>query len=273
VIEFIEAHEPALRFTAFAVMFALIAVIEFLTPARERIYHRYQRWFGNIGLNVISNLLIRFAMPLVAVEVAVLANQSSFGLFNALSLPFVVEVLLCLILLDLVIYTQHVVFHRVPLLWRLHQVHHTDKDFDTTTALRFHPIEILVSMVIKMAAVALLGASAVAVILFEILLNAMALFNHGNFHVHQRVEYWLRALVVTPDMHRVHHSDLSEEHNRNFGFNLSCWDRLFKPYQRDPKAGHRAMTIGLSAHQNPETRGLWFMLALPFRKVADKSTS
>jgi len=247
-------------------MFVLIAGLEFLSPARPRIYRRIDRWPGNIELNVISNLIIRFGMPLVAVQAALYAEQSSFGLFNLMDLPIEVELVLCLIVLDLLIYGQHVVFHRVPLLWRLHKVHHTDQDFDTTTALRFHPIEIVLSMFIKIAAVLILGAGAMAVILFEIILNGMALFNHGNIHLPKGLEGPVRALVVTPDMHRVHHSVLPQEFNSNFGFNLSCWDRFFKTYTKDALAGQDGMTIGLLPHQSPETKGLGFMLMLPFHR-------
>ena len=263
--EFISSHEPTLRFAAFAVVFALIAVIEVVAPARTRTYRRLERWPSNIGLNLISNALIRFGMPIVAVQAALSAEQWSFGLFNLTELPLAVELVLCLIVLDLLIYAQHVVFHRVPLLWRLHKVHHTDQDFDTTTALRFHPIEIVLSMMIKIVAVLLLGASAVAVILFEIILNGMALFNHGNFHLPKGLEGPVRALLVTPDMHRIHHSVLPQEHHRNFGFNLSLWDRLFKTYAHEASAGQDGMIIGLAPHQSPETRGLGFMLMLPFR--------
>ncbi|MCG8671169.1 MAG: sterol desaturase family protein [Pseudomonadales bacterium] len=216
---------------------------------------------------ILNTLLLRALFPLAAVGVAVFCQQSGLGFFNLIEIPLLISVPLTILLLDLAIYGQHVAFHRFPLLWRLHKVHHADKDYDVTTGSRFHPIEILLSMLIKMAIVAILGGPVIAVILFEIILNGMAMFNHGNIALPYRIDDLLRRVIVTPDMHRVHHSVITQEMHRNFGFNLSIWDRCFVTYQAFPKHGHVEMEIGLDPTlSDKQTNSLPGMLSLPFRK-------
>jgi sterol desaturase/sphingolipid hydroxylase (fatty acid hydroxylase superfamily) len=200
----------------------------------------------------------------MAINVAFVAQENSWGLLNNISLPYWVEVAMGVLILDCIIYLQHLMFHAVPLLWRLHMMHHADLDYDVTTGLRFHPIEIIISMVIKMASVAALGASPVTVVLFEIVLNATAMFNHGNIKLPLGLDAVLRLLVVTPDMHRVHHSVTIRETNSNFGFNFPWWDRLFGTYRAQPAAGHEGMTIGLAQFRDPGKNNLFGMLVLPF---------
>lgn len=258
--------ESTVRLGVFVGVLCLMAIWEALAPKRKRIYARRERWFANLGLVVVDTVFMRLALPLLAVNVAVIAQGKGWGLFNWLEFSQWIEVLAAIVLLDLVVYWQHRIFHRVPLLWRLHRVHHTDRDFDTTTALRFHPFEIVLSMLLKMAVVVIFGVPVVAVILFEVILNGMALFNHGNVRLPGGIEAGLRRAVVTPDMHRIHHSVLGKEYNSNFGFNLSLWDRIFSSYVHAPEAGQDRMTIGLMDHQSDETRHLVFMLMLPFRR-------
>ena len=259
-------HEGTFRLGVFVLVLAIMALWEAERPGRVRIYARRARWFANLGIVVVDTAFMRLVLPLIAVDVALIASERGWGLFNAVDLWPVLEVVLAIILLDLVVYWQHRIFHAVPILWRLHSMHHTDRDFDTTTALRFHPIEIVLSMLLKMAVVVLLGVPVLAVILFEVILNGMALFNHANLRLPSGLERVARRVVVTPDMHRIHHSILPDEFNRNFGFNLSVWDRIFASYREDPLEGQEGMTIGLSDYQSDETCSLLFMLMLPFRK-------
>lgn len=270
--DFILQHQGEFRFGVFGSVLVVMALWEAARPARARIYLRKARWLSNLGIVVVDTVLMRLILPLMAVEVAYLAALRNWGLLDLLGFGGVVEIVVAIVLLDLVVYWQHRIFHAVPLLWRLHRVHHTDRDFDTTTALRFHPIEIIASMLLKMVVVALLGVPVLAVILFEVILNGMALFNHANLRLPQGLENLVRRVVVTPDMHRVHHSVLADEYNRNFGFNLSIWDRMFASYREAPREGHDGMTIGQSDFQSDETRHLLFMLMLPFRKPEARST-
>jgi sterol desaturase/sphingolipid hydroxylase (fatty acid hydroxylase superfamily) len=254
-----------LRLGVFASVLAAMAIWEVAGPRRALSVSRSRRWPGNLMLVLLDALLLRLLLPAGAVGAALWAASHGIGLCHHLSWPFWVTVLVCVLLLDLVVYAQHVLFHAVPVLWRLHMVHHADRDIDVTTGLRFHPGEILLSMLIKMGAVSLLGAPVVAVIAFEVLLNAMAMFNHANARLPLALDGRLRRLLVTPDMHRVHHSVLPDEANRNFGFNLSLWDRLFGSYRAQPAAGHAGMVIGLVQYQQAGTHRLGWMLALPFR--------
>jgi len=258
-------HEPLLRFGAFLGVFALVAGWEALAPRRARGYSRRQRWPHNLGLLALDGLAVRLVAPGAAIAVAIAVEAQGWGLLNALALPFWAEIAVAVVLLDLVIYFQHVLFHAVPLLWRLHRVHHADPDFDVTTGIRFHPVEILLSVGIKCAAVAALGAPALAVLLFEVVLSATAVFNHANGRLPRAVDRWLRWFVVTPDMHRVHHSTVQHETNSNFGFNLPWWDRLFGTYVAQPAAGHSAMTIGLDGLQGREELSIGRLLTQPFR--------
>lgn len=258
-------HEAALRLAAFAGVFAAVALWEWLAPRRRARFARAQRWPHNLALLVLDALVVRLLAPGAAIAVALAGETHGWGLLNAVALPAWAEVLIAVVLLDLAIYFQHVVFHAVPALRRLHRVHHADPDFDVTTGTRFHPLEILLSLGIKCAAVSAIGAPAVAVLLFEIVLNATAMFNHANARLPAGADRWLRWLVVTPDMHRVHHSALPLETNSNFGFNVPWWDRLFGTYRAQPVAGHEAMTIGIDAFRSPEDLRLDRLLVQPLR--------
>jgi len=245
-----------------------MALWERLAPHRPLLISKPLRWGSNLGLVVLNTLLLRAVFPLAAVGFAEIASAQGWGLFNILNLPSGLTILIAIVALDLLIYGQHVLFHHLPLLWRLHQVHHADRDFDVTTGLRFHPLEIFLSMGIKIGAIALLGAPPVAVLIFEVLLNATAMFNHGNVSLPPWSDRPLRWIIVTPDMHRVHHSVISEETNSNYGFNLPWWDYLFHTYRATPSQGYGAMTIGLEAYQTTEqVAQLPWMLLLPFRRL------
>ena len=268
MIDIILAAEPEIRLTAFLSVLAAMALWELAAPRRRRDIPRVIRWSNNLALDVIDTAILRLSFPILAVGLAVLAEERGWGLFNIIEAPFGLAVILSMLLLDLAIYLQHVMFHAVPALWRLHRMHHADLDFDATTGLRFHPIEILISMAIKLALVAALGPPAVAVLLFEIILNATALFNHANINLPRPVDRWLRWIVVTPDMHRVHHSVDPRETNSNYGFNLPWWDRLMGTYVAQPAKGHEGMTIGIEQFRT--TRDLWVdrMLIQPLRGPA-----
>jgi sterol desaturase/sphingolipid hydroxylase (fatty acid hydroxylase superfamily) len=226
---------------------------------------RGPRWPSNLGIVVVDTILVRLVFPVTAVGIASLAAARGFGLFNVIGLPFWVSVVASIVLLDLAIYLQHVLFHAVPALWRLHRMHHADLEFDVTTGLRFHPIEILLSMLIKFTVVVALGTPAVAVLIFEVLLNATSMFNHGNVRIHPGFDRILRWIVVTPEMHRVHHSIVARETNSNFGFNLPWWDRLFGTYRAQPEAGHEAMIIGIEQFRDRGELRLDRMLLQPLR--------
>jgi len=251
------------RLAVFFTVLLLMMAAEAVAPRRSLRFGR-KRWAANLGIVVIDVLIVRLLLPGGAIAAALWADRHAFGLFNWLAWSESLTVIAAVILLDLVIYGQHVLFHAVPILWRLHMVHHADRDIDVTTGLRFHPVEIMLSMLIKMAVVALLGAPVLAVIIFEIVLNGMAMFNHANYHLPARLDQLLRLLVITPDVHRVHHSIIKTETNSNFGFNLSAWDRLFGTYRAQPQRGHADMTIGLEHLQSAPTHQLGYMLRLPF---------
>jgi len=255
--------EGAIRLAAFVAVFAAVALWEALAPRRKRSFGRRARWPHNLGLLLVDVALVRVLAPGAAIAVAMTAAGSGWGLLNTLALPGWAAIAAGIALLDLAIYFQHVMFHAVPALWRLHRVHHADLDFDVTTGARFHPIEILISTAVKCAAIAALGAPVISVFVFEILLNATAMFNHANASLPQRLERWLRWLVVTPDMHRVHHSVRYEESSSNFGFNLPWWDRLFGTYRARPRLGHDAMTIGVDAFRSPQDLRLDRLLVQP----------
>lgn len=262
------ATEPQLRLIVFLGVLVAMAVWELAAPRRRREIPRVIRWTNNLGLVVIDTLVLRLSFPILAVGLAVIAQDRGWGLFNIIEVPGWIAVLVSIVVLDLVIYLQHVMFHAVPALWRLHRMHHADLEFDVTTGLRFHPVEILLSMGIKLAVVMALGPPAVAVLIFEVLLNATAMFNHSNVRLPTFVDRVLRLIVVTPDMHRVHHSILPEETNSNFGFNLPWWDRLLGTYKAQPKAGHKGMSIGIEQFRTP--RDLWLdrMLVQPIKGPA-----
>ena len=263
--------ELTIRLACFFGVFGGMALWEFAAPRRQLTVSRVWRWVNNLALVALNSLLSRILFPAAAVGVAVFAGRQGWGLFNYFAVPPWLAVLVSVVMLDLAIYLQHVTFHAVPLLWRLHRVHHADLDIDVTTGARFHPIEIVLSMLIKAAVILVLGPPVVAVLIFEILLNATSLFNHGNVRMPAGLDRVLRWLLVTPDMHRVHHSIEPDETNSNFGFNLSVWDRLFGTYRDQPRAGHAAMTIGISSFRDA-SRCLWLpgLLLLPFvGKVTD----
>lgn len=264
------AHEPAIRLGFFIGIFAIMILWEIAAPRRDRTISRWVRWPNNLGIVAFNTIMLRLLTPTAAVGLALMAEEGGWGLFNIVAIPVWVAVPLSVMLLDLAIYLQHVMFHAVPVLWRLHRMHHADLDFDVTTGARFHPIEILFSMAIKLAVVAALGPPAIAILIFEVLLNGAAMFNHGNARLPVGLDRFLRWIIVTPDMHRVHHSAVPRETNSNFGFNLPWWDRLCGTYQAQPAAGHQGMTIGISQFRSP--RELWLdrMLIQPFLgKVRD----
>lgn len=265
--DWILANEPAVRIGAFLGVFGTMALWELAAARRQLDAPKGSRWLANLSLVTLNTLLLRFFFPLAAVGMATTAVERGWGLLNNIAVPYPIGVVGSIMALDLAIYLQHVMFHAVPGLWRLHIVHHADVDFDVTTGSRFHTIEILLSMVIKLAAVAALGPPVVAVLLFEVLLNATAMFNHANVRLPETADRVLRWFVVTPDMHRVHHSIESSECNSNFGFNLPWWDRLLGTYKAQPGAGHEAMKIGVAHLQKARRQPLHWMLALPF--VAD----
>jgi sterol desaturase/sphingolipid hydroxylase (fatty acid hydroxylase superfamily) len=261
----LSAYEPFIRLGAFGGVFVVMAIWELVGPRRQQAVGRGWRWPNNLGVVVVDTLLVRILFPTTAIGLALIAEARGFGLFNVIALSAVVGVVVSVIVLDLAIYLQHVLFHAVPALWRLHRMHHADLEFDVTTGLRFHPIEILLSMMIKLAVVAALGTPAVAVLIFEVLLNATSMFSHSNVRIPLGLDRVLRWFVVTPDMHRVHHSILSRETNSNFGFNVPWWDRLFGTYRAQPAAGHDAMTIGIEQFRDPRELGLDRMLLQPLR--------
>jgi sterol desaturase/sphingolipid hydroxylase (fatty acid hydroxylase superfamily) len=259
-------YEIPTRLTIFFGVFALLAAAEIFWPRRPQEVTRAGRWPGNLGIVALDTIFLRLIFPVTAVGFALFVEQRGWGLFNVLAVPGWIAVAASVMLLDLTIYLQHVLFHAVPALWRLHRMHHADLAFDVTTGLRFHPIEIIISMAIKFAAVAALGAPALAVLIFEVVLNATSMFSHGNLKIPETIDRWLRWLVVTPDMHRVHHSILPNETNSNFGFNLPWWDRLFGTYKAAPAAGHQEMTIGIEQFREPRELRLDRMLLQPFRE-------
>jgi sterol desaturase/sphingolipid hydroxylase (fatty acid hydroxylase superfamily) len=258
--------EPAIRFGCFTAVLAAMAIWEIAAPRRARSVGRGLRWTNNLALVAVDTLVLRLLLPAAAVGVALKGEAAGWGLLGLVAWPHWLKVLVSVVLLDLVIYLQHVLFHAAPSLWRLHRMHHADLDFDVTTGVRFHPIEILLSMAIKIGVVAGLGAPGLGVLIFEVLLNATSMFSHGNVRLPGAVDRVVRWFVVTPDMHRVHHSVHPSETNTNFGFNFSLWDRLFGTYRAAPGAGHEGMTIGLA--QFRDTRELWLdrMLTQPFRQ-------
>jgi len=262
------AHEAAIRLGAFVTVFVAVALCEAAAPRRPRSHSRLRRWPSNLAIVMLNTALARIILPATAVGLALLGEKRGWGLLNNIPLPPPLALVASVVLLDAAIYLQHVMFHAVPALWRVHRMHHADLDFDVTTGVRFHPIEIVLSMLLKFGVVAALGASMTGVLLFEVLLNATSMFNHGNVRIPVRFDRYLRCFLVTPDMHRVHHSIVVRETNSNFGFNLPWWDRLLGTYRSQPAAGHDAMTIGIDQFRDP--RELWLdrMLTQPFRGSA-----
>jgi sterol desaturase/sphingolipid hydroxylase (fatty acid hydroxylase superfamily) len=260
--------DGVIRLVVFAFVFLVMALIELAAPKRTPVAPKGRRWLTNLGIGITATVLLRLmamlAVPLAAIATAAYAQAHGIGLLNQLAWPEWLKVMVALLVLDLAIWAQHLASHKIPLFWRLHQVHHADRDIDVTTAVRFHPIEIGLSMLWKIVVVLALGGSPLAVFLFEVILNACAMFNHANIALPLWLDRPLRLVIVTPDMHRVHHSVLRREHDANYGFNLSVWDRLFRTYVAQPEGGHQGMTIGLTPYQSEApTRFAWSLL-LPF---------
>ena len=269
VTEFSFDMEMLVRLSSFVGVFAVFAIWERLAPRRVQQHSRSVRWFNNLALTVLNGLVVRLGIPLAAVGTAVAAQQQNLGLLNQVDLPAWLAMIGAIVVMDLVLYLQHLAFHHVDVLWRLHRMHHADLEVDVTTGLRFHPIEIVLSMGIKMAVVLALGVPVAAVIIFEVLLNASSLFNHANIYMPGKADRVLRYFIVTPDMHRVHHSVIRKETNSNFGFNVPWWDYLFGTYRADPQAGHTGMKIGIEYFRT--RRDLWLdhLLIQPFRKTPE----
>ena len=265
VNEFIMNNEPAIRLAFFFGIFIIMAIWEFIAPRRALTVSKVVRWTNNIGLVFLNSLILRLLFPAAAVGVAAFAAENGWGLLNYYTLPLVLSVVLAVVAMDFIIYLQHVLVHAVPALWRLHRVHHADLDYDLTTGARFHTIEIILSMLIKFATIIVLGPPVVAVVIFEVILNGMAMFNHANARLPLGLDRVLRMIIVTPDMHRVHHSTEDNEANSNYGFNLSIWDRIFGTYIDQPREGHEKMTIGIHFYRDPkQVSWLPGMLMLPF---------
>ncbi|NNG07496.1 MAG: sterol desaturase family protein [Desulfobacteraceae bacterium] len=257
-------NEIEIRLTFFFLIFAIITIWELLAPRRQLTTSKMSRWASNLAITFLNPGAVRLVFPIVAVSMALTAQKNGWGLLNSYDLPFWLSVVVGVAVLDFVIYLQHIMFHAVPVFWRLHMVHHADLDFDVTTGLRFHPIEAVLSMGIKLAVVVLLGPPATAVLIFEVVLNATAMFNHGNIRLPLKIDRVLRFLVVTPDMHRVHHSVFPSEANTNFGFNLPWWERLFGTYRDQPSEEHEGMSIGLGQFREARRLSFPWLLIQPF---------
>ena len=265
--ELIYEYELIIRITAFLVLFGIVAGWEVLSPRRVLTISKPLRWINNLGVVTLNSVILRIIFPAAAVGFAVFAEAQGWGIFNNLNASHLIAIVISVILLDVIIYFQHVIFHAIPMLWRIHRVHHADLDIDVTTGIRFHPIEIILSMLIKFVAIIMIGPPVLAVIIFEVLLNATSMFNHGNIYIPKQIDKYLRWFLVTPDMHRVHHSIESDETNSNFGFNLPWWDRLFGTYRDQPRKRHEEMIIGIQAYRDEQhcTR-LPGLMVLPFVK-------
>ncbi len=267
-------HERTIRLVCFAGVFLLCALAEALRPKRPRDFLRRRRWRVNFGMLLIGGAVVPLLFPMLAVELAQRGEAVAWGLLHPIGLPYWPRFAAAIILLDFIIYLQHVLSHHVPLFWRVHRVHHTDGDLDASSALRFHPIEIVASMTLKLLVVAGLGAPPEAVLLFEVILNGMAMFNHANLNLPLGIDRVVRWMLVTPDMHRVHHSTITEETNSNYGFNLSWRDRIFGTYRPQPQQGHAKMRIGLRQFPQASDHGLVWTLTHPLfshQSVANKS--
>lgn len=263
---FVEQHEAVIRLTAFAGIFLIMALLEIAMPRKTRVAAKGVRWFTNISLVIINTFALRLIMPILAVGMAHYADERGWGLLAIADLPIWIEIIIAFLLLDMLIYAQHVAFHKVPIFWRVHKVHHADRDLDVTSGARFHPVEAVLSMAYKLLCIALIGPAAFAVFLFEVVLNAASMFNHANVRLPLGFDRLLRLFVVTPDMHRVHHSVIERETNSNYGFFLTIWDRMFGTYIAQPEKGHDEMTIGLSEYQDSKPDKLIWSLLIPFSR-------
>lgn len=264
--EWLILNEPMVRLSVFISILVIMMSLEILSPKRALSVSKSYRWVNNIALVVFNTILMRLLLPVATVGIALYATEHRYGVFSFLDLAKWLEILLCVLLLDLAIYWQHRIFHKVPWLWRLHRVHHIDQDIDVTTGSRFHPIEIFFSLLIKFSIVMILGVPVEAVILFEVILNATAMFNHANIALPSVLDRYLRYVLVTPDMHRVHHSRIVSETNSNYGFNIPLWDRIFSSYIDQPQQGHKEMKIGVESFDDqPATQNVFKLLINPFK--------
>lgn len=266
MLDFIANHEPTIRLSFFLGTLSAVGIWQAFAPKRPPSVSIVWRWLNNFGVTFLNTLLLRFLFPVLAVGLAATAAENSWGILNLMELPIALSIVIAVMVQDLVIYWQHVIFHRVGFLWKFHKMHHADVDYDVSTGARFHPVEILLSMVLKLLVVLLLGPPVVAVIIFEILLSSIAMFNHANAGLPEKIDRFARKFIVTPDMHRVHHSVIRDEHNSNYGFNLPWWDYMFGTYRPQPSAGHDKMTIGLNEYQSHRKQSIFWMLLLPFAK-------
>ena len=263
VTQFIGTHEGTIRLSVFLGLVFVLGLSEWAKPRRKRVLSQGQRWFTNFAIAILDSVIVRLLFPAAAVGVALWAQANGYGLFNVLQVPLWLSILISFVVLDFAVWLSHLLSHKVPVFWRFHRMHHSDRDLDVSSALRFHPVEIVGSMLWKVAWVVALGAPAVAVILFEIVLNGTAIFNHANLKLPLAVDRILRLLVVTPDMHRVHHSIIHTETDSNYGFNLPWWDRLFGTYTDQPSLGHEGMTVGLEEWQDSQPANLVWTLKVP----------
>jgi len=262
--DWIIEHSDIFRMSAFLTLLALFAVTEWLFPRRKSYGYKPRRWFSNLSIVAINVGLLRLVFPLLAVEVSFITVEKGWGLFQLVGWPGWLNFGCSILILDVAIYMQHVMFHAVPTLWRIHKVHHTDLDFDVTTGVRFHPIEIIISMGIKIMTVIAFGISPIAIIIFEVLLNGSSMFTHTNIKLPLGLDRVVRWLIVTPDMHRIHHSTEMRERNSNYGFNLSLWDRLFGTYRQNPQVDHPDMELGTPAFRNPKYLKINWLFLIPF---------
>ena len=265
LMEFEYFSETTIRLSVFASVFAIMAVAEALWPRKQRTQPRLTRWVTNIGIVVVDSIAVRLIFPIVAVGVAMYASENGWGLLNLIAMPFWLKVIISAVLMDMAIYWQHVASHKVPMLWRVHRMHHVDRDIDVSTGTRFHPIEIVLSMLYKMVVIMLLGPAAFGVFLFEVLLNGSAMFNHANVRLPLWLDRIVRVLFVTPDMHRVHHSEHRDETDSNYGFNLAIWDKMFGTYIDQPRDGHDDMVIGMKGYQDDKPSNIIWSLLFPFK--------
>ncbi|MZR29083.1 sterol desaturase family protein [Sneathiella litorea] len=264
MLDYIASHEPIIRLSFFLGTLGTIGLWQVFAPKRPPSVSTLWRWLNNFGVTFLNTLLLRVLFPILAVGLAATAADNGWGILNLLDLPIALSIVIAVIFQDLVIYWQHVIFHRFSFLWRFHKMHHADVDYDVSTGARFHPVEICLSMLIKLLVVLLLGPPVVSVIIFEILLSSVAMFNHANAGLPEGIDRIARKFIVTPDMHRVHHSVIRDEHNSNYGFNLPWWDYIFGTYKPQPSAGHDKMTIGLQEYQQHRKQSIFWMLRLPF---------
>lgn len=259
-------NESFLRLGLFVSIFSLLGILEFIFPKRPLQESRSKRWITNMSLVALSQSIVKLLPTfLLPAGFALLTEKNSWGLLHQVSWPYFLKACIGVVFLDFVIYIQHIYFHQIPLLWRLHKVHHSDLDLDVSSGNRFHPFEIIISLIIKIGAIAFIGASAETVIIFEIILNGMSQFNHSNLRIPQKTDYILRLFLVTPDMHRVHHSRVLKETNSNYGFNLSIWDKIFCTYIAQPEKGHFDMTLGLPSKKTQSSQNLGNLLIMPFK--------